>query len=128
MRNITSTLCPCCFAEQILSQHELSAGRPFTGLAAGIEILISLVPLAMAVWQWKYSLRLSDKELTISTFTTRTVPLQDISEVTIGAYKSSPYCQIRLSTGEADLAVGSELKGFLDFVKLLSENVNKARS
>jgi hypothetical protein len=104
------------------------AGRPFTGLSAGIEILISLVPLAMAVWQWKYSVRVSGKELTISTFTTRTVPLEDISEVTIDAYKSSSYCQIRLNTGEGDLAVGSELKGFLDFVKLLSENVNKSKA
>lgn len=74
-----------------------SAGLPFTGVSAGIGILISLVPLAMAVWQWKYSVRVSDKELAISTFTTRTVELRDISEVTIGAYRSSPYCQIRLA-------------------------------
>jgi hypothetical protein len=103
------------------------AGRPFTGFSAGIGILISLVPLAMAFWQWKYRVRVSDKELAISSFTTRTVQLQDIGEVTIGAYRSSPYCKIRLNTGEGDLAVGSELKGFLDFVKLLSENVNKSK-
>lgn len=104
-----------------------SAGLPFTGFSAGIAILLSLVPLAMAVWQWRYSVRVSDKELAISTFTTRTVEFRDISEVKIGAYRSSPYCQIRLSTGEADLAVGSELKGFLDFVKLLSEKVNDSK-
>jgi hypothetical protein len=105
-----------------------SAGRPFTGFSAGIGILISLVPLAMAVRQWRYTVRVSDNELAISTFTTRTVPLQDISEVTIGAFKASSFCQIRLNTGEEDLTVGSDLRGFLDFVKLLSENVNKSKS
>ena len=104
------------------------AGRPFTGFSAGIEVLISLVPLALAVWQWRYAVRVSDKDLAISSFTTRTVRLQDISEVTIGAYKSSSFCVIRLNTGEGDLTVGSELKGFLDFVKLLSENVNKSKA
>jgi hypothetical protein len=105
-----------------------SAGRPFTGLSAGIGVLVSFVPLAMAIWQWKYRVRVSHKELAISTFTTRTVQLRDIGEVTIGAYRSSPYCQIRLNTGEGDLAVGSELKGFLDFVSLLSENVKKSKT
>lgn len=105
-----------------------SADRPFTGFSAGIVILISLIPLAMAVWQWRYTVRVSDDELAISTFTTRTVQLRDISEVTIGAYRSSSYCLIRLSTGEADFAVGSELKGFLDFVKLLSEKVKKSKT
>jgi len=104
------------------------AGRPFTGFSAGIEILISLVPLALAVWQWRYAVRVSDKELVISSFTTRTVRLQDISEVTMGAYKSSSsFCVIRLNTGQGDLTVGSELKGFLDFVKLLSAKVGKSK-
>jgi hypothetical protein len=104
-----------------------SAGLPFTGVSAGIVILISLIPLAMAVRQWRYTVRVSDNELAISTFTTKIVLLRDISEVTIGAYRSSPYCQIRLNTGEVDLAVGSELKGFLDFVKILSEKVNESK-
>jgi len=38
------------------------------------------VPLAIAVWQWRYTVRVTDRLLTISTFTTRTVPLLDISE------------------------------------------------
>jgi hypothetical protein len=104
------------------------AGRPFTGFSAGIGFLLSLVPLVMALWQWKYRVRVSDKEIAISSFTTRTVQLQDISEVTIGAFRSSSYCKIRLNSGEGDLVVGSELKGFLDFVKLLSENVNKLKT
>lgn len=104
------------------------AGRPFTGFSAGIEILISLVPLALAVWQWTYTVRVTDNELAISSLTTRSVPLQDISEVAIGAFKASSFCKIRLNTGEEDLTVGSDLKGFLDFVKLLSENVNKLKA
>jgi hypothetical protein len=104
------------------------AGRPFTEFSAGIEILISLVPLAIAVRQWKYTVCVSDKELAIATFTTRTVRLQDISAVTIGEFKASSFCQIRLNTGEEDLTVGSELKDFLDFVRLLSANVNKSKA
>lgn len=104
-----------------------SAGRPFTGLSAGLVILISLIPLAMAIRQWKYTVRVSDRELAISTFATTSVSLQDISEVTIGAFKASSFCKIRLNTGQEDLTIGSDLKGFLDFVKLLSEKVNKSK-
>ena len=104
------------------------AGRPFTTFSARIEILFSLPFLAIAVWQWKYKVRVSDRELSITGFTTRVVRLRDIDEVTIGAYRATPYCQIRVNNGDADLSVESNLEGFLDFVSLLSENVQRSKA
>jgi hypothetical protein len=85
------------------------------------------VPLALAVWRWKYTVRVTDNELAISSLTTRSVPLHDISEVAIGAFKASSFCKIRLNTGEEDLTVGSDLKGFLDFVKLCRRTLTSQR-
>lgn len=104
------------------------AGRPFTSFSAAVVILISLVPLVMAVRQWRYTVRLSDDELTISAFITRTVPLRDIGEVIIGAFRASSFCQIRLNSGDEDLTVSSDLVGFLDFVRLLSEKANRSKT
>jgi hypothetical protein len=103
------------------------AGKPFTALSAYIEILFSAVPLAIAVRQWIYKVSVSDRGLAISAFTTRTVMFEDISEVKIETFKGSSFCQIRLRTGENDLTVDANLKGFLDFVKLLSEKVSNSK-
>jgi hypothetical protein len=103
------------------------AGKPFTAVSAYIEMLISAVPLAIAVRQWIYKVSVSDRGLAISAFTTRTVVFDDISDVKIATHKGSSFCQIRLRTGENDLTVDSNLKGFLDFVKLLSEKVSNSK-
>jgi hypothetical protein len=105
-----------------------TAARPLTGFSASMGILISLLPLAMAIRELRYTVRVSEDELVISDLTTKSVPLQDISEVTIGVSKLSSFCQIRPMTGEEYLQVGSDLKNFPEFVSLLSERVNKSKS
>jgi hypothetical protein len=104
------------------------AGKPFTAVSAYIEMLMSAVPLMTAVRQWIYKVCVSDRRLAISAFTTRTVTWEDISEVKIESLKGSSFCQIRLHTGENDLTVDSNLKGFLDFVKLLSKKVSESKA
>lgn len=98
-------------------------GRSFTSFSAFIEILVSLVPLVIAVRQWMYKVIISDKGLVISAFKTKSMLFDEISEIKIGAFKASSFCLIRLKTGK-QLSVGSDLKEFLGFVKLLSARLN----
>lgn len=57
-----------------------------------------------------------------------TTALRDISDVNIGAWKASSLCKIRLLTGEADIRVASDLKNFLEFVRLLSSRVKESKT
>jgi hypothetical protein len=94
---------------------------------AGIVVLLAISPLVMGIRSLRYSVRVSNDELTISDLTTKSVPLRDIGEVTIGVSRASSFCQIRLITGEEDLSVASDLEQFPEFVSLLSENVNASK-
>jgi hypothetical protein len=105
-----------------------TAARPVTGFSAGMVLLASLALLAMAVRQFRYSACVSDDELTITDLTTRSVPLRDIGEVTIGVSRASSFCQIRLITGEEGLMVASDLTNFPEFVSLLSERVKESKT
>jgi hypothetical protein len=95
---------------------------------AGIVVLLAIAPLVMGIRSLRYSVRVSNVELTISDLTTKSVPLRDIGEVTIGVSRASSFCQIRLITGEEDLNVASDLEHFPEFVSLLSENVNASKT
>ena len=95
---------------------------------AGIGVLLAIRPLVMGIRSLRYSVRVSNDELTISDLTTKSVPLRDIGEVTIGVSRASSFCQIRLITGEEDLNVASDLEQFPEFVSLLSENVNASKA
>lgn len=97
-------------------------------VSAGIVVLLAISPLVMGIRSLRYSVRVSNNELTISDFSTKTVPLRDIGEVTIGVSRASSFCQIRLITGEGDLNVPSDLERFPEFVSLLSENVNASKT
>ncbi len=101
-------------------------GHPITLFGAIIGILISMVPLVIAVNQWLYSVSISDDGIVISAFRTRRVLFEEIREIRIGAVKAASFCQILLKTGK-HLTVGSELGGFLDFVKRMSEKVSKSK-
>jgi peroxiredoxin len=98
------------------------------GLGAGVVVLLAISPLVMGVRSLRYSVRVSNNELTISDLTTKSVPLRDIGEVTIGVSRASSFCQIRLITGEDDLNVASDLEHFPEFVSLLSESVNASKT
>jgi hypothetical protein len=98
------------------------------GLGAGVVVLLAISPLVMGVRSLRYSVRVSNNELTISDLTTKSVPLRDIGEVTIGVSRASSFCQIRLITGEEDLNVASDLEHFPEFVSLLSESVNASKT
>ena len=97
-------------------------------VSAGIVVLLAISPLVIGIRSLRYSVRVSNNELTISNFTTKTVSLRDIGEVTIGVSRASSFCQIRLITGEGDLNVPSDLEHFPEFVSLLSENVNALKT
>jgi hypothetical protein len=49
-----------------------TAARPLTGFSVGIGMFLSLIPLGLAVRQLRYTVRISDDELTITDLTTRT--------------------------------------------------------
>lgn len=100
----------------------------FTNAAAGTVALIALPALAMAVSQWKYTIRLSADVLTVSTFGSRSVRMEEIGDVAVGTGRITSFCMVRLIGGEADIKVPSDLIGFLEFVKRLSENVRRAKS
>jgi hypothetical protein len=104
------------------------AGVPLTSFVAWIEILLCTVPLAFAVRQWFYKAVISDEGLSISSFTTRTVRFDEISDLTIAVSRGGSFCAIQLNTGEDDLSVGTDLRGFLDFVRLLSQRLSKAKA
>ncbi len=97
-------------------------------VSAGIVVLLAISPLVMGIRSLRYSVRVSNDELTISDLTTKSVPLRDIGEVTIGVSRASSFCQIRLITGEKDLNVASDLEHFPEFVSLLSQNVNASKA
>jgi hypothetical protein len=56
------------------------------------------------------------------------VPLRDISDVNMGTFRISSFCQIKLSSGEEDLTVASDIENFPEFVSLLCERVNESRN
>jgi hypothetical protein len=97
-------------------------------VGAGVVVLLAISPLVMGIRSLRYSVRVSNDELTISDLTTKSVPLRDIGEVTIGVSRASSFCQIRLITGEEDLNVASDLEHFPEFVSLLSESVNASKT
>ncbi len=101
------------------------AGKPVV-FGQNIQMLTAMVPLLFAIRQWLYKVTLSDNGLRISSFTSRLVLYEDIDNIEIGAVKASTFCLIRLRGGEA-LMIGSDLVGFLDFVKLLSNRLNKLK-
>jgi len=103
------------------------AVRPL-GLSTGLAILISLVPIIMVVKEFRYTIRVTDDELVISDFTTKRIALRNISDVKVGAWRASSFCQIRLMTGEEDLRVASDLKNFPEFVSLLCARVDAAKA
>jgi hypothetical protein len=98
------------------------------GVGAGVVVLLAISPLVMGIRSLRYSVRVSNDELTISDLTTKSVPLREIGEVTIGVSRASSFCQIRLITGEEDLNVPSDLERFPEFVSLLSESVNASKT
>jgi hypothetical protein len=97
-------------------------------VGAGMVVLLAIGALVMGIRSLRYCVRVSNDELTISDFTTRSVPLRVIGEVSIGVSRASSFCQIRLITGEEDLKVASDLEHFPEFVSLLSENVNASKT
>jgi hypothetical protein len=103
------------------------AVRPL-GFSTGLVILILLVPIIMTVKEFRYTICVTDDELVISDFTTKRITLRDISDVKVGAWKASSFCQIRLITGEEDLRVASDLKNFPEFVSLLCDRVSQSKS
>jgi hypothetical protein len=97
-------------------------------VSTGVVVLVAVSPLVMGIRSLRYSVRVSNDELTISDLTTKRVSLRDIGEVTIGVSRASSFCRIRLITGEEDLNVASDLEHFPEFVSLLSENVNASKA
>jgi hypothetical protein len=97
-------------------------------VGAGMAVLLAISPLVIGIRSLRYCVRVSNDELTISDFTTKSVPLRVIGEVFIGVSRASSFCQIRLITGEEDLKVASDLEHFPEFVSLLSENVNASKT
>jgi hypothetical protein len=96
------------------------------GLRAGTVVLIGLYPLAIGMRSLRYAVRVSTDELLISDFTTKVVPLRNISAVKI--IPPSGFCQIRLTTGEEDLKVTSDLENFPEFVSLLCNSVDASKT
>jgi hypothetical protein len=98
--------------------------RSLTGFQFSGLILICLLPLSFAFRIFRYRVSVSDHALTITDLSTRSVPLHIISDVRIGTSRATSFCRIGLMTGEEDIAVGSDLERFPEFVKLLCERVN----
>lgn len=96
-----------------------------TGLRAATVILIGLYPLAMGIRSLRYAVRVSTDELILSDSTTKVVPLRNIGAVMI--IPPGGICRIRLTTGEEDLKVTSDLTDFPQFVSLLCNSVDKIK-
>ena len=80
----------------------------------------------MGIRSLRYSVRVSMDELVVSDSTTRVVPMQNISGVKV--VPPGGFCRIRLTTGEEDLKVASDLKNFPEFVSLLCNTVDESKS
>lgn len=50
---------------------------------AGIVVLLAIGPLVMGIRSLRYSVRVSNDELTLSDLTTKSVPLRAIGDVTM---------------------------------------------
>lgn len=93
------------------------------------DACIAVVPLLLAVRQWKYRVIVFEREMRIHAipFGTQTIRFDQVDALKIETTKYLSNCMIQLNDGKR-IAVGSDLIDFLKFSALLSRQVRAARA
>jgi hypothetical protein len=102
-------------------------GAPGKRLPAAVLGLCWVFGFALVALRfWIYRVTISDRELTIRALTRKTILFDTIEKIETGALKASSFCVITTRDGKST-EIGSDLVGFLDFVRALAERTKISR-